>query len=143
MNFKRLIIVGISLVAILGCASRYTSSILVERGAGVHDYEREYLVTQEGYGIDARLKKIFVQGYVEEGMIQEMVRLLWGVPDREFEEGMTWEYVTKTGELITRVKFKKSELPRLGVYDYVVAAIEGDRYGGSLPPGSGGIEARK
>lgn len=143
MNMKRFLILAVGIVSLLGCSSRHTSSILVERGAGVQDYEREYLVTQEGYGIDSRLKKIFVQGYVEEGMIQEMVRLLWGVPDREFDNGMTWEYVTKTGELITRVKFKKSDLPRLGVYDYVVYAIEGDRYGGSQPPNAGGIEARK
>ncbi len=122
-----------TLLVTVGCSGRHVSPILVERGVQV--YEREYLVTQEGYGIDNRLKKIFVQGYLEEGMNQEMVNMLWGTPDREFDDGMTWEFVNKEGYLISRVKFRRGDLPRLGVYEYIVEGIEGDRYGGSLPPG--------
>jgi len=134
MNRSKLALVLLSTALLFGCSSKNVSPILIERG--VQQYEREYLVTQEGFGIDNRLKKIFVQGYLEEGMTQEMVNMLWGPPDREFEEGLTWEYCTRDGSLITRVKFKKSDLPRLGNFEMVVTSIEGDQYGGSLPPGS-------
>jgi len=133
MNAKKLTLALMAGLALMGCSNRHVSPILVERGVEV--YEREYLVTQEGFGIDNRLKKIFVQGYIEEGMSQEMVNMLWGPPDRELGEGITWEYVTREGNLITRVKFKRSDVPRLGVYEMTVIAIEGDRYGGSLAPG--------
>ena len=132
MNRSKLALLLLSATLLLGCSGRNVSPILIERG--VQQYEREYLVTQEGFGIDNRLKKIFVQGYLEEGMTQEMVNMLWGPPDREFEDGITWEYCTKDGSLISRVKFKKSDLPRLGNYEMVVSSIEGDRYGGSPSP---------
>jgi hypothetical protein len=99
-------------------------------------YERDYLVTKEGYGIDSRLKKVFMDGYIEEGMYQNMVFHLWGPPDRSFDDDKIWEYVTNEGGLITRVKFKKSEKLRLGLRELVVDVIEGDRYGGSLAPGA-------
>lgn len=133
MQKKFALLLFLTGISLLSCG-KHSSPILVERGVEV--YEREYLVTQEGYGLEPRLKKIFVQGYIEEGMTQEMVNMLWGPPDRELEDGMTWEYVTKEGNLITRVKFKKSDVPRLEVYENKVASIEGDRYGGSLPPGT-------
>jgi len=132
MNLKKWIaLTGIAL-AISACAGRHSSPILVERG--VPEYEREYLTTKEGYGIDNRLKKIFLAGYIEEGMNQEMVRLLWGPPDREFEDGSIWEFVNREGVLITRVKFKEAEKLRLGIREMVVSSIEGDRYGGSPAP---------
>lgn len=134
MNRFKLSLLVISSLAMFACSGRHYSPILVQRG--VQEYEREYLVTQEGFGIDNRLKKIFVQGYLEEGMTQEMVNMLWGPPDREFEDGILWEYVTREGNLISRVKFKQNETPRLGVTELVIETIEGDRYGGSLPPGS-------
>jgi len=133
MNVKKFGLALLAGLAIMSCSSRHVSPILIQRG--VESYEREYLVTQEGFGIDNRLKKIFVQGYIEEGMSQEMVNMLWGPPDREFEDGTTWEYVTKEGNLITRVKFKRGDIPRLGVYELNVIGIEGDRYGGSPAPG--------
>jgi hypothetical protein len=120
-------------IALFGCSNRHTSPILIDRGVQV--YEREYQVTQEGFGIDSRLKKIFLQGYIEEGMNQDMVNMLWGPPDREFDDGTTWEFTTSRGDLITRVKFKRNETPRLGIFEMTVVSIEGDRYGGSLPPG--------
>jgi hypothetical protein len=125
-------------LALLSCAGKHTSPILVNRG--VPEYERQYLVEKEGYGIDKRLKKIFLQGYIEEGMTQEMVMMLWGPPDREFTEENIWEWVIINGEnagsLISRVKFKPADQKRLGIQEMVVDVIEGDRYGGSLPPGS-------
>ncbi|HSQ42587.1 MAG TPA: hypothetical protein VLM37_09930 [Fibrobacteraceae bacterium] len=121
-------------IGFLSCAGRHTSPILVERG--VQQYEREYQVTEEGFGIDNRLKKVFLMGYIEEGMNQDMVNMLWGPPDREFDDGKIWEYLTREGNLITRVKFKRNEIARLGVHEMIVEAIEGDRYGGSPPPGS-------
>lgn len=134
MNPSKLILLIATSLTLFACSGRHTSPILVQRG--VQEYEREYLVTQEGFGIDNRLKKIFVQGYLEEGMTQEMVNMLWGPPDREFDDGTTWEYVTRVGNLISRVKFKPSATARLGVTELVIERIEGDRYGGSLPPGS-------
>lgn len=134
MKPMKLILVATAALTIFACSGRHTSPILVQRG--VQEYEREYLVTQEGFGIDNRLKKIFVQGYLEEGMTQEMVNMLWGPPDREFDEGKTWEYVTREGNLISRVKFKPSTVSRLGITELVIETIEGDRYGGSLAPGS-------
>ena len=120
---------------LMACSNKHISPILVNRG--VEQYEREYFVNQESFGVDNRLTKIFLQGYIEEGMSQNMVNMLWGPPDREFDDGNTWEYVTKEGNIISRVKFKKSDVPRLGEYENIVATIEGDRYGGSLPPGQG------
>jgi len=38
------------------CASRYSSPILIERGEGRKEYEREYFAVKEGMGIDKRLK---------------------------------------------------------------------------------------
>lgn len=132
MKFNVLALLATTLI--LGaCSGRHSSHILVERG--VPEFEREYLVTKEGFGIDNRLKKIFVQGYIEEGMTQEMVAMLWGPGDRMLDDGKVWEYVTREGNLITRVKFELNETPRLGVRELVVSSIEGDRYGGSLPPG--------
>lgn len=119
-------------LSLLACSGRYSSAILIQRG--VQQYEREYLVTQEGYGIDNRLKKIFVQGYLEEGMTQEMVNMLWGPPDRDLDDEKTWEYLNRDGNLISRVKFKESDQARLGNVELVVSVIEGDRYGGSPPP---------
>jgi hypothetical protein len=133
MKFNSMMILAGAALMFLAC-SKHNSPILVERGVPV--YERDYLVTQEGYGIDNRLRKIFVSGYIEEGMNQEMVMMLWGPPDREFDEGAIWEYVNNEGYLITRVKFAKSEKARLGIHEMIVTSIEGDRYGGSLPPGS-------
>jgi hypothetical protein len=125
-------------LSLFACAGRHSSPILIQRG--VQQFEREYLVTQEGYGIDNRLKAIFVQGYLEEGMTQEMVNMLWGPPDRTLDDELTWEYVNRDEALISRVKFKESEKARLGEKELVVSVIEGDRYGGSLPPNEKPIE---
>lgn len=136
MKFCKFIAVGLSVLAFSACNSRYSSSVLVERG--VEQYEREYFATKESMGIEKRLKDIFLQGYIEEGMTQEMVNLLWGPPDREMEEGYIWEYLTREGNLITRLRWKKPENARMKGYEeeLVLDKIEGDRYGGSNPPKS-------
>ena len=46
-----------------------------------------------------------------------------------------WEYVDREGNLISRLKFVKAEKKRLGMEELVVDNIEGDRNGGSPPPG--------
>jgi hypothetical protein len=124
----------LAVLALSACvSSKHRSSILVERG--VKEYERDYFATKESFGIENRLKRIFVQGYIEEGMNQEMVNLLWGPPDRETEDGRMWEYYdAKTGDLITRLKWAPAETKRLGVTELVLVQVEGDRYGGSPPP---------
>ena len=134
MHVTRLIMMGLAILAISACTSRHTSAVLVERG--VEQYEREYFATKESMGIEKRLKDIFRQGYIEEGMTQEMVNLLWGPPDRELQDGYLWEYYTREGQLITRLKWKKPEQARLEGYEeeLVLQSIEGDRYGGSPPP---------
>lgn len=134
MKFGKFLAIGLSALAISACNSRYSSSVLVERG--VEQYEREYFATKESMGIEKRLKDIFLQGYIEEGMTQEMVNLLWGPPDREREDGHVWEYLTREGNLITCLKWKKPEAVRMKGYEdeLVLDKIEGDRYGGSEPP---------
>lgn len=134
MNLKKLFMIGLTAVTMMSCAGKHDSPILVERG--VEEYDRKYFVEKEGYGVDKRLKDVFLAGYIEEGMTQHMVGMQWGPPDREFDDGKIWEYVTREGHLITRVKFKKSDKARLGVHEMVVGVIEGDRYGGSPAPGS-------
>lgn len=133
MKLNKFIALGLAVLALSACNSRYSSSVLVERG--VEQYEREYFATKESMGIEKRLKDIFLQGYIEEGMTQEMVNLLWGPPDREMQDGYVWEYLTREGNLITRLKWKEPEQARLKGYEHelVLEKIEGDRYGGSQP----------
>lgn len=135
---KRWIFAALGGLMLMGCTSRYDSPVLVDRGSTKQDaYEAEWLATKEGFGIDTRLKKVFQQGYIEEGMNQDMVNLLWGPPDRELDEGRVWEYLNHdTGALITRLKWKESETKRLDNTELVLETIEGDRYGGSPAPTS-------
>ena len=134
MKWNKLIVLGLAALSLSACNSRHSSPVLVERG--VEQYEREYFATKESMGIEKRLKDIFLQGYIEEGMTQEMVNLLWGPPDREMQDGYVWEYLTREGNLITRLKWKDPEQARLKGYEHelVLEKIEGDRYGGSQPP---------
>jgi hypothetical protein len=141
-----LVAVATAFVSLLAsCASKQDSSILVERGIPVE--ERTYDITQEGYGIDNRIKGVFKDGYVVEGMNSNLVMLLWGTPNKELSCGFNdyldreictvWEYYNvKTGDLITRLKFQVDSSYK-GV-DWTnavkVVTIEGDRYGGSPPP---------
>ena len=123
-------LVALPLLGSLVSCSKHNSPVLVERG--VEPYEREYHVKQEGYGLSSQVKKTFMEGYVVEGMTQEMVRLLWGPPDREFNEGKTWEYVTNEGEIITKVLFD-GEKVILNIPHKIVTDIQGDRFGGNPP----------
>ena len=87
-----------------------------------------------------RLKDVFKQGYIEEGMTNDMVNLLWGPPDHEktTEKQSIWEYYTREGELITRLFWKHPDQARLKGYEeeWILEKIEGDRYGGSPAPTS-------
>lgn len=107
---------------------------------GQNEYEREYFVTKESMGIEKRLKDVFKQGYIEEGMTNDMVNLLWGPPDHETETDSTsvWEYYTEEGKLITRLLWKHPDQARLKGYEneWILEKIEGDRYGGSPAPTS-------
>ena len=76
MKLGRFLLVSLSVLTLMGCASRYSSPILIERGEGRKDYEREYFAIKESMGIDRRLKEVFMQGYIEEGMTNDMVNLL-------------------------------------------------------------------
>ena len=83
---------------------------------------------------------MFKQGYIEEGMTNDMVNLLWGPPDHETETDSTsvWEYYTREGNLITRLFWKHPDEARLKGYEeeWILVKIEGDRYGGSPAPTS-------
>ena len=83
MKLSHLCVLGVSALMFWACASRYSSPILIERGEGRKEYEREYFAVKESMGIDKRLKDVFKQGYIEEGMTNDMVNLLWGPPDHE------------------------------------------------------------
>jgi hypothetical protein len=123
--------------ALISCANKQQSPILIERGIPAD--ERNYDVVQEGFGIDAKLKKIFLSGYIAEGMNKNLVNLLWGPPDKESSDGLIWEYIDyKTGEVITRLKWEEVDPAKHRGADWTNASklieIEGDPYGGSPPP---------
>lgn len=136
MKFSHICMLGLSAFMFWSCASRYSSPILIERGEGRKEYEREYFAVKESMGIDKRLKDVFKQGYIEEGMTTDMVNLLWGPPDHESGDSKVWEYYTREGKLITRLLWKKPEQARLKGYEneLILDKIEGDRYGGSPAP---------
>ena len=140
MKFSYLCLLGLSAMLFWSCASRYSSPVLIERGEGRKEYEREYFAIKESMGIDKRLKDIFKQGYIEEGMTNDMVNLLWGPPDHEKTDDSTsvWEYYTREGNLITRLFWKHPDEARLKGYEeeWILVKIEGDRYGGSPAPTS-------
>jgi len=134
---KKTFLAILAVSALISCAgSKEHSPILVERG--IKSDERNYDVVQEGYGIDPKLKKIFLAGYIAEGMNKNMVHLLWGTADRELENGRIWEYIDyKTGEVITRLKWEEIDPMKYKGADWTNASklieIEGDPYGGSPP----------
>ena len=140
MKISYLCLLALSALLFWSFASRYSSPILIERGEGRKEFEREYFVVKESMGIDKRLKDVFKQGYIEEGMTNDMVNLLWGPPDHETETDSSsiWEYYTREGQLITRLIWKHPDLARLKGYEgeWVLDKIEGDRYGGSPAPTS-------
>ena len=107
MKLSYLCVLALSGLLFWGCANKTSSPILIERGVGQNEYEREYFVTKESMGIDKRLKDVFKQGYIEEGMTNDMVNLLWGQ---------------------ARLKGYENE--------WILEKIEGDRYGGSPAPTS-------
>ncbi|WP_290745162.1 hypothetical protein [Fibrobacter sp. UBA4309] len=140
MKIPHICLLALGALLFWSCASRYSSPILIERGEGRKEWEREYFVVKESMGIDKRLKDVFKQGYIEEGMTNDMVNLLWGPPDHETETetSSVWEYYTREGQLITRLIWKHPDIARLKGFEgeWVLEKIEGDRYGGSPAPTS-------
>ena len=140
MKLSHLCLLVLGIMLLWGCSNRSSSPILIERGVGQNEYEREYFAIKESMGIDKRLKDVFKQGYIEEGMTNDMVNLLWGPPDHEktTEKQSIWEYYTREGELITRLFWKHPDQARLKGYEeeWILEKIEGDRYGGSPAPTS-------
>jgi len=135
---KKIILTVLAASALISCAGKHQSPVLIER-SGIKEDEREFHVVQEGYGIDANLKKSFLAGYVALGMNKNLVSLLWGTPDRELDNGLTWEYLnSKTDELITRLRWEEMDPTKYTGVDWTNASklikIEGDPYGGSPPP---------
>ncbi|MBO7414417.1 MAG: hypothetical protein J6U20_12285 [Fibrobacter sp.] len=140
MKLSHLCLLVLGIMLLWGCSNRSSSPILIERGVGQNEYEREYFAIKESMGIDKRLKDVFKQGYIEEGMTNDMVNLLWGPPDHETETDTSsvWEYYTREGDLITRLIWKHPDQARLKGYEneWILDKIEGDRYGGSPAPTS-------
>ena len=139
MKFSHLCALSFGALMLFGCTnSKYSSPVLIERGVGQNEYEREYFISKESMGIDKHLQNTFKQGYIEEGMTTDMVNLLWGPPDHETADGMVWEYFTREGKLITRLFWKYPEQARLKGYEeeWILEKSEGDRYGGSPAPTS-------
>jgi hypothetical protein len=64
MKLSHICVLGVSALMFWACASRYSSPILIERGEGRKEYEREYYAVKESMGIDKRLKDVFKQGYI-------------------------------------------------------------------------------
>jgi len=121
-----------ALISLISCANRYQSPILIERSPNKED-ERSYDVVQEGFGIDNELKRSFLAGCVTEGMNKNLVHLLWGTPDKESADGLTWEYINfKTGEPIATLKWEKTGNTGADwTNDTKLVEIGGDRTGGS------------
>ena len=140
MKLSHLCLLVLGVMLLWGCSNRSSSPILIERGVGQNEYEREYFAIKESMSIDKRLKDVFKQGYIEEGMTNDMVNLLWGPPDHETETDTSsvWEYYTREGQLITRLIWKHPDQARLKGYEneWILEKIEGDRYGGSPAPTS-------
>ena len=122
---------AMALISLISCASKHQSPILIERG--IPEDERSYDVVQEGYGIDAELKKSFLAGCVTEGMNKNLVHLLWGTADKESSDGLIWEYINiKTGEVIARLKWEKTDHKGADwTNNTKLLEVEGDRTGGS------------
>ena len=59
MKLAHICLLGLSAMLFWSCASRYSSPVLIERGEGRKEYEREYFAIKESMGIDKRLKDIF------------------------------------------------------------------------------------
>jgi len=134
---KKTFLAMLAASVLISCANKQKSPILIERGIPAD--ERNYDVVQEGFGIDPKLKKFFLAGYVAEGMNKNLVNLLWGPPDRESSNGLTWEYIDyKTQEVITRLKWEEVDPMKYKGADWTNASklveIEGDPYGGSPAP---------
>lgn len=134
--FLTLLAVSLVAGALNSCSNRHKSPILIERG--IPKEERDYDVVQEGYGIDTKLKRVFLAGYIEEGMNKNLVNLLWGPPDKESEDGLSWEYINyKTGETIASLKWEEKDPSQFQGADWTNASklieIKGDKDGGSPP----------
>ncbi|MDR2583265.1 MAG: hypothetical protein LBC75_07285 [Fibromonadaceae bacterium] len=135
---KKTFLAILAACVLISCAGKKPQSpILIERG--IKEDERSYHVVQEGFGIDPKLKKIFLAGYIAEGMNKDLVSLLWGPADKESNDGLTWEYIDyKTGEVITRLKWDEVDPMKHKGVDWTNASklieIEGDPYGGSPAP---------
>jgi len=128
---KKSILAALMAIALISCANKHQSPILIERG--IPEDERNYDVVQEGYGIDPDLKKSFLAGCVTEGMNKNLVHLLWGTADKESSDGLIWEYINiKTGEVIARLKWEKTDHKGADwTNNTKLLEVEGDRTGGS------------
>ena len=74
MHLNKFIAVGLAIAALTVCSNRASSLILwnaVWNSTNAITSRR-----RKSMGIDKRLQDIFRQGYIEEGMTQEMVNLL-------------------------------------------------------------------
>lgn len=127
------IIGALSLLGLLASCGTPKRFLPVLNERGIAEVERDFHAKQEGYGVDKKLLRTFSKGYVEEGMTQRMVSLLWGPANREFKDGQAWEYTDQEGNVITTVYFGETR-KILHETHPIVTRLEGNRYGGALPP---------
>lgn len=127
-GFWPLFLAGFCLAMLAACASSYTRP-LVSRGLPVE--ERKDYIVQNGYGIPENVKQAFLDGFVEVGMVRELVFQLYGAPDRTTGGDTNWEYVNNKGNLITGITFKNDKVEK----------VYGDPKGGSTiePTAPGGV----
>ena len=55
MKLSHLCLLVLGVMLLWGCSNRSSSPILIERGVGQNEYEREYFAIKESMGIDKRL----------------------------------------------------------------------------------------
>jgi hypothetical protein len=103
------------LIALFGCS---TNRPLTSRG--ISSDERRHYIIQNGYGVTKEIKESFLAGFPMVDMHQDMIFELYGAPDRTLKLDTVWEYVDKSGNLITGFRFK----------DKKVVEITGDPRGG-------------
>ena len=81
MKFSHLCAISFGALMLFGCTnSKYSSPVLIERGVGQNEYEREYFISKESMGIDKHLQNTFKQGYIEEGMTTDMATFCGDLP---------------------------------------------------------------
>ncbi len=90
---------------------------------GLPPEDRYAFATQNGYDVGPEIRDAFLSGCLVKGMRREFVFQLYGIPDRNAEDGEGWEWLDRKGRFVAGVLFKGDK----------VDSIYGDPNGGGPP----------